>query len=92
MGTERPYVEAELNYLVPMAERPRYYSVFAGPDAPPSNIRHEPHRVRVHDVRPIASEIELDRHGFAVAEQQTAVRDFWEDNEVRRVYYPEAEP
>ena len=29
--------------------------------------------------------------GFALAEQRSAVRDFWDDDEVRRVYYPEAE-
>jgi hypothetical protein len=91
MSTALPYVEAELNYLVPMTERPRYYAVSAGSDAPPSNIRHEPHRVRIHDVRPIASGIALDRHGFAVVEQQSAVHDFWDDDEVRGVYYPEAE-
>ena len=37
------------------------------------------------------SEIDLDRQGFALVEQHTAVQDFWDDEEVRRVYYPEAE-
>lgn len=85
------YVEAELNYLVPMAERPRYYAAAFGPDAPSSNMAHEAHTVRVHDVRPILPEIALDRHGFAVVEHRSAVRDFWDDDEVHRVYYPEAE-
>ena len=40
------YVEGELNYLVQMAERPRYYAYDAGPDAPPTNMAHEVHRVR----------------------------------------------
>src|SRR4029077_728725 len=59
------YVEGELNYLVPMAERPRYLAYDAGPDAPPSNMAHEAHTVRIHDVRPILSEVTLDRYGFA---------------------------
>ncbi len=84
-----PYVEAELNYLAPMAERPRYYAYDAGEVS--SNMTPEPHRVPIRDMRPIAAEIELDRQGFALVEQQTAVRDFWDDEEVRRVYYPEAE-
>jgi len=29
-----PYVEAELNYIVPMAERPRYYAYEPGPGDP----------------------------------------------------------
>ena len=88
---ELPYVEAELNYLVPMPERPRYYAYSTGPQAPQSNMRHEAHRVPIHDMRPIVSEIALDRQGFALIEQRSRVQDFWDDEEVRRVYYPEAE-
>jgi len=84
------YVEGELNYLVPMPERPRYYAYDAGPEAP-TNMAHEPHTVRIHDLRPIQSEVALDRQGFALVEQRTAVHDFWDEDEVRRVYYPEAE-
>src|SRR5271169_2388862 len=84
-----PYVEAELNYLAPMAERPRYYAYDAGEVS--SNMTPEPHRVHIRDMRPIAAEVELDRQGFTLVEQNTAVRDFWDDEEVRRVYYPEAE-
>ena len=50
------YVEGELNYLVPMPERPRYYAYDAGPDAPPTNMAHEAHTVRIRDMRPISSE------------------------------------
>jgi len=85
------YVEGELNYLVPMPERPRYYAYDAGPDAPPTNMAHEAHRVRIHDMRPISSDVALDRQGFALVEQRTQVHDFWDEDEVRRVYYPEAE-
>jgi hypothetical protein len=86
-----PYVEAELNYIAPMAERPRYYAYETGPEGPRSNMTHEPHRVRIHSMRPIVSEIALDRQGFALVEQHTKVQDFWDDDEVRRIYYPEAE-
>src|ERR1700739_4284957 len=86
-----PYVEAELNYIVPMAERPRYYAYDAPPGVPASNMTPEPHTVRIHDMRPMVSEVALDRQGFALVEQRSAVRDFWDDDEVRRVYYPEAE-
>ena len=86
-----PYVEGELNYLAPMTERPRYFAYEPAPGEVRSNMAHEPHRVHIRDMRPIASEIDLDRQGFALVEQNTAVRDFWDDDEVRRVYYPEAE-
>ncbi len=86
-----PYVEAELNYIAPMRERPRYYAYETSPDEPRSNMQHEAHRVHIHDMRPISGEMDLDRQGFALAEQRSAVQDFWDDDEVRRVYYPEAE-
>jgi len=86
-----PFVEAELNYLAPMTERPRYYAYEPEPGEPHSNLTPEPHRMQIHDLRPIAAELDLDIQGFALLEQRSAVRDFWDDDEVRRVYYPEAE-
>ena len=86
-----PYVEAELNYLGPTPERPRYYAYEPGPSDPPSVMPYEPHRMQIHDLRPIQGELGLDVQGFALKEQRSAVKDFWDDEEVRRVYYPEAE-
>jgi hypothetical protein len=86
-----PYVEAELNYLAPMTERPRYYAYEPQAGEPRSNLEPEPHQVRIHTLRPIVAELGLDVQGFALREQKSAVQDFWDDDEVRRVYYPEAE-
>jgi hypothetical protein len=88
---ELPYVEAELNYLAPMTERPRYYAYEPQPGEPHSNLTPEPHQMHIHSLRPIADELGLDVQGFALLEQRSVVRDFWDDDEVRRVYYPEAE-
>jgi hypothetical protein len=85
-----PYVEAELNYLGAMTARPRYYAYETGPDTR-SNMTHEAHRVRIRSLRPIQAELDLDRQGFELVEHRSAVRDFWDDDEVREVYYPEAE-
>jgi hypothetical protein len=86
-----PFVEAELNYLGPTPERPRYYAYDRDDNDPPSVMPLEPHRMQIHDLRPIGHELSLDVQGFALAEQRSAVKDFWDDDEVRRVYYPEAE-
>jgi hypothetical protein len=86
-----PFVEAELNYLGPMTERPRYYAYEMGPGERQSNMTYDPHKMRIHDMRPISSDMSLDTQGFALVEQRSAVKDFWDDDEVRRVYYPEAE-
>ncbi|MGE5268501.1 MAG: CmcJ/NvfI family oxidoreductase [Thiohalocapsa sp.] len=86
-----PHVEAELNYLGRTAERPRYYAYEPGPSDPPSVMPYEPHRMAIHDLRPVQHELGLDVQGFALVEQKSAVGDFWDDEEVRRIYYPEAE-
>ncbi len=90
-ATHLPSIEATLNYLTPMSERPRNYTFDPPPGIPRSNTEHEAHTVTIHDVRPVATNITLDREGFAVLHQQSAVHDFWDEDEVRRTYYPEAE-
>jgi len=86
-----PYVEAELNYLGATSQRPRYYAYDRDDADPPAHMPLEPRRMPIHDLRPVADQLSLDVQGFALAEQRSAVRDFWDDDEVRRVYYPEAE-
>ncbi len=91
LGLELPLIEAELHYLTPMADRPRNYTFDPPPGVPRSNVVPETHHVPVQDVRPIASDVSLDREGFAVLRHRSAVRDFYDEAELRRTYYPEAE-
>lgn len=88
---ELPAVEAELNYLAPMSERPRNYTYEPPPGVPRSNVVAEAHTLPIRDARPIASTLSFDREGFAVVRQQSKVRDFYDDEEVRGTYYAEAE-
>jgi hypothetical protein len=86
-----PHIEATLNYLAPMAERPRNYTFDPPVGVSRSNSTHEAHTVPIHDARAIASDIALDREGFAVLHQKSTVEDFWDEDEIRRVYYPEVQ-
>src|SRR6185437_4481306 len=45
--------------------------------------------VRIHDARPIAKDLSVDRQGWALTRHDTKVVNFYDDPEVRRVYYPE---
>ncbi len=47
------------------------------------------HDIKIHDGRPIADRLTLDRHGFAIRSHETAVKDLYDDDEVRAIYYPE---
>jgi hypothetical protein len=84
-------VEAEVNYMAPLRERPRIYTYDPPPGIAKSNIVAEPHRVAVHDVRPSASVFSLDGQGFALIKHESAVEDFDDEKEIRETYYAEAE-
>jgi hypothetical protein len=86
-----PHVDAALNYLAPMTERPRNYTYDPPPGVPRSNSVGEAHIVPILSIRPVAGEVSLDREGFAVVRHDSAVHDFYDDAEVRRTYYAEAE-
>jgi hypothetical protein len=84
-----PFVKAELNYLVPTRERPRTYAYEAPAGVPRSTAVNEPHTVRIADARPILAR--LDKQGLGLVRQRSAVRDFYDEAEVKATYYPEAE-
>jgi len=60
----------------------------------PNNIRRrssgseDRHRVEIADGRG-AADLSLDRNGFVLVEHRTQVRDFFDAEELKRVYYPE---
>jgi hypothetical protein len=86
-----PHVEAVLNYLIPTTETLRNYTYEPPPGVPQSNLAYEPHRFAIHDVRPVADKLSLDREGLALVAHRSAVTDFYDEEGLRRVYYPEAE-
>jgi hypothetical protein len=62
----------------------------------PNNIRRrtsgaeEPRRVEIRDGR-AAGELSLEANGFVLVEHRSAVRNFFDPDELKRVYYPEVE-
>jgi hypothetical protein len=86
-----PFVFGELNYLAPIDGKPRTYAFDPPAGESKSTALPEPHQVPVFDGRPILDSFSLDREGFALVRHPTAVRDFYNDKEVRQVYYPAAE-
>src|SRR3954452_8060390 len=86
-----PFVTAELNYLAPTPGKPRTYAFDPPPGEPKSTSLPEPHQVPIFDARLIANNISLDREGFALVRHPTGVKDFYNDEEIRAVYYPAVE-
>src|SRR5271154_5515954 len=85
------YVDAALNYLVPMAEKPVNYNYPPPAGMPWRNGEYRPEPVRIRDARPLIGELSLDKQGFALTQHTSKVVDFYDPAAVKAVYYPEME-
>ena len=87
-----PHVMGEVAYLARMAEKPYSYAYEPPPEGKArTNLVLETHVLPMHDMRPATGAISLDREGFALVNAPTAARDLYDENELKRVYYPETE-
>ena len=87
----REPVQSSLNYLAQMEEKPHTYTYTPPPGVAQTNRRIAKHTVFIRDARVIADQLSLDREGFALLHDGSAVSDFYDDQEVKAVYYPECE-
>lgn len=84
-------VAATLNYLRPMNGKPVSYT-FEPPDGTLWRTgEYVGQTVAVRNARPIQTLLSLDVQGFAFTQFKCAVSNFYDENEVRAVYYPEVE-
>ena len=83
-------VIGELNYLEPMAEKPRTLAYDPAEGEARTNAAYAPHRVEISNLRAARIAPTLDREGFALVRRRSAVSGFTDEDEVRRVYYPES--
>lgn len=86
-----PHVDGALTYLARMTEKPHTYTYDPPPGVPRSNIVTEAHVLPIHDLRPLAAEASLEREGFALVTAPTETADLYDEDALRRIYYPEAE-
>jgi hypothetical protein len=82
-------VEAALNYIAESSEKPVYYAYEPPVGTPRVSGTFVPHVVPIRNARAVAGELSLDKQGFELTRQETAARDFYDREEVERVYYPE---
>src|SRR5262245_24339653 len=85
------WVEAGVPYLADLSVKPVTYNPPLGSGVPRREGNYRDFRVRIHDARPIARELSLDRQAFILTHHDTSMRDFYDKDEIRRVYEPEVE-
>ena len=84
-------IEATVNYLLDTGVTPSVYTGGPGSTVIRTASTNDPQRVTMHNGRLEADHFELDRDGFRFIRHDTKVADFYDEDEVRRVYYPEME-
>jgi hypothetical protein len=84
-------ITAEIPYTVDTGEK------LVNETFGPNNIRRrktgteDPRPMNVADGREVLSELSLERTGFVFVEHKTAVKNFFDETELKSVYYPEVE-
>jgi hypothetical protein len=82
-------VEGLINYLELTGERPANYMYEPPAGVPVRSGRSNKHTMRVYDGREAADHLTLDGQGFAFVHHTSKVVNFYDPDEVQRVYYPE---
>ena len=84
-------IEPVVNYMI--NDGTPIYTYTGGPGS--LDVRNggtpDPHKVVMHNGRPHADEFKLDVNGFRFVHHDTKVKDFFDEAEIKRVYYPEME-
>ena len=90
-GRPLEHVTAPLNYLAETDRKPIAYKETPGVSAQGPTERFSPRMVPVYDARGAALEFSLDRQGFALIDRPSVVSDFYDAEQIRTLYYPEAQ-
>src|SRR4029077_12001753 len=90
-STSRPEITAALHYTVDSGVAP------VNEPSDPNNIRrrvtgeNEVRQMTIRNGRPLVDEFDLEVTGFEFVEHKTKVHNFFDIEELKRVYYPEVE-
>jgi hypothetical protein len=85
------FVEASLTYLADMDVKPVNF-IYQPPEGTPiRNTVTTRQRRPIYNARALAEQPSLDGQGFALREHHSAVSNFYDATEVRKIYFPEVE-
>src|SRR5215470_2830877 len=89
--TQLQYVEASLNYLSEETKNPATYMYTPPLGVPARSGRYVAHTLPIFNGRVLSDRLSLDQHGFQLVRRETRVKNFYDEYEVKTVYYSEVE-
>lgn len=84
-----PMIEASLKFMIPMADKPQIFMSVNQAEANQRTGEFEMADVQIADARALPEPPELDGEGFALVASPTAVADFYDEEQITGIYYPE---
>src|SRR5580692_10664938 len=84
-------VNAPLNYLAEATPKPVNYAYDPPAGVPGRSGKYVKQSVAIQNGRELLGKLSLDTNGFVLTEHETAVKDFYDPEEVKSVYYAEVE-
>ncbi len=82
-------IEATVNYIQNNGEKLFTYTGVPGGNDKRQGGSYDPRTVKLHNGRLETDRFVLDRDGFRFVGHPTKMRDFYDEDEIRSVYYPE---
>ena len=82
-------VEALVSYITPTGRKPFSYEFDPPAGVPLRSASYREYPVRIRNARSLKRAPTLDEQGFSFRQHATRVVDFYDETEVRSVYYPE---
>ncbi len=86
-----PQVKGALSFITPSAEKPCSYEYEPPSGVPRSTASFEARTVPIRNMRSVASGFSLEREGVRLVTAPSRVDDFYDEAQIRNIYYPEAE-
>jgi hypothetical protein len=84
-------IEAPMNYLTEGSEKPVNYMYTPPPGVPQRTGQYGKYTIPLYDGRSVSQHLSLDTNGFMLTRHETAVKNFYDPDEVHTVYFPEIE-
>ena len=78
-------VNGSLNYIEPTSEKPVYYAYGPPAGTPRSTGKFVAHTVPIRNAREVVNHLSLDQQGFQLTHQESAVGDFYDQDEVKSI-------
>ena len=91
LHSEIDFVEADMNYIVDDGIPPVRYVDWPEEEHKAHRPAYETRRMRVENGRTCGVDFTLPTRGFRFLAQTPAIEDFYDEEEILRVYYPETE-